>query len=55
MWASLVARVRSHFWETQRRNYADPLEIYEEHARIIRAFRSGNVETAVAALEDNIV
>jgi len=54
IWNSLVARVRSHFWETQRQNYADPLDIHEEHARIVRAFRSGNIETAASALEDNI-
>ncbi len=54
LWASLLARVRSHFWATQRRNYSEPLEIYEEHARIIDAFRSGDIETAVTALENNI-
>jgi DNA-binding GntR family transcriptional regulator len=54
IWTSLVARVRSHFWETQRRNYAKPLDIYEEHVRIVEAFRSGDVEAAVAILEENI-
>jgi DNA-binding GntR family transcriptional regulator len=54
IWSSLVARVRSHFWETQRQNYADPLEIYDEHVRIVEAFRRGNVEEAVSELEENI-
>ncbi len=54
IWASLVARVRSHFWETQRRDYLDPLEIHAEHMGILEAFRTGDVEQAVQSLEKNI-
>jgi len=54
IWMSLVARVRSHFWQTQRKNYTNPLEIYEEHAKIIESFRSSDVEEAVKALAENI-
>jgi DNA-binding GntR family transcriptional regulator len=54
IWSSLVARVRSHFWQTQCRDYFDPIEIYEEHARIVEIFRKGNIDEAVKALEDNI-
>jgi GntR family transcriptional regulator, rspAB operon transcriptional repressor len=54
IWITLIARIRSHFQETQEHDYAEPLEIYEEHARIIGIFRSGNLDDAVAALEDNI-
>ncbi len=54
IWMSLVARVRSHFWKTQRRDYADPVQIYEEHAGIVEGFRAGDVEAAVAILEKNI-
>jgi DNA-binding GntR family transcriptional regulator len=54
IWMALVARVRSHFWKTQRRDYADPLQIYEEHARIVEAIRGGDVEAAVRLLEENI-
>lgn len=54
IWTSLVGRVRSHFWETQRRNYASALDIYEEHVRIVEGFRSGDVEAAVAILEERI-
>ena len=54
LWMALVARVRSHFWKTQRRDYADPLEIYQEHVGIVESFRSGDVEAAVAMLEKNI-
>jgi DNA-binding GntR family transcriptional regulator len=53
IWASLVARVRSHFWETQR-NYPDPLDIYREHADLVETFRSGNLEKSVEELEQNI-
>ena len=54
IWAALVARVRSHFWQTQRRDYFDPIEIYEEHRKIVEVFRSGDVDAAVKALEENI-
>ncbi len=53
IWASLVARVRSHFWETQR-NYPDPLDIYHEHVELVEVFRGGDVEQAVRALKENI-
>ena len=54
LWGSIISRVRSHFWKTQRRNYANPLDIVTEHEQILAAFRSGDVEQAVAALEKNI-
>ena len=54
IWAGLVARVRSHFWQTQRRDYFDPIEIYDEHLRIVEVFRAGDVDAAVKALEGNI-
>ena len=53
IWASLVARVRSHFWETQR-NYSDPLDIYREHAELVETFRGGDLEQSVKELEQNI-
>jgi len=54
IWNSIVALVRHHFWDTQRENYSDPLEIYHEHVRIVKAFRSGDVEASVEALDQNI-
>lgn len=54
IWMSLVARVRSHFWKTQRRDYADPVRIYEEHVELVEVFRGGDVETAVSMLEKHI-
>jgi len=54
LWTSLVGRVRSHFWETQQQNYAGAMEIYEEHVQILEAFRGGDVEAAVAMLEERI-
>lgn len=54
IWLPLLARVRPHFWETQRRRYADPLEIHDEHARIVEVFRTRDIEASVQALEANI-
>jgi DNA-binding GntR family transcriptional regulator len=52
IWTSLVGRVHSHFRETHC-EYADALEIYDEHVRIVETFRGGDVETAVALLQEN--
>jgi DNA-binding GntR family transcriptional regulator len=54
LWTSLVGRVRSHFWETQQQNYAGAMEIYEEHVQLLVAFRGGDIEAAVAMLEEKI-
>jgi len=54
IWASLVARVRSHFWESHRRDYLDPLEIHAEHIEVLDAIRTGDVEQAVQVLEKHI-
>lgn len=54
IWALLVSRVRHHFWESQSRDYDEPLAIYQEHRRIIDVFREGDLDSAVAALTENI-
>ena len=54
IWNSLLSRVRSHFWETQRRDYEDPLEIYDEHAEIVRIFETKDFHASAKALEENI-
>jgi DNA-binding GntR family transcriptional regulator len=54
IWITLIARIRSHFQETHKSDYADPMDIHKEHARIIEIFRTENLEAAVAALEENI-
>jgi DNA-binding GntR family transcriptional regulator len=54
IWASIVFRVRHHFWETQHRNYADPIAIYDEHVAILNVFREGDLDSAVEALAKNI-
>jgi DNA-binding GntR family transcriptional regulator len=54
IWATLVARLRNYFRQNYTKYDHDPMELYEEHRRIVEAFRSGNKERAVKALEDNI-
>jgi DNA-binding GntR family transcriptional regulator len=53
-WTSLAGRVPSHFWETQRMKYGSAMEFYEEYAPIVEVFRGGDVESAVALLEERI-
>lgn len=54
IWNPLIARVRMHFCETQQRDYEDPMEIYEEHAEIIRIFETKDFNASAKALEDAI-
>jgi DNA-binding GntR family transcriptional regulator len=54
IWMSLIVRLRMHFWETQQRNYADTLEIYEEHVRLLTIFKSGDLPMSIQALHENI-
>ena len=53
IWASLVARMRSYFLETQQ-DYSNPMDIYREHVELVETFSRGNLEDAVHALEQNI-
>lgn len=55
IWTSLLGRIRAHFLDTQKRNYKDPYDIYEEHYRIVKIFESGELEASVIALGNNIV
>ncbi|MES2792086.1 MAG: GntR family transcriptional regulator [Planctomycetota bacterium] len=53
IWETLVGRIRSHFLRIQRR-CPNPLEIYEEHRDIVKAFRTGDARAAVGLLKDKI-
>lgn len=53
IWFTIVARVRHHFHKMHLQ-YVDPLEIHAEHAAIVSAFRTGDVDVAVEALARNI-
>jgi GntR family transcriptional regulator, rspAB operon transcriptional repressor len=53
IWLAIVARVRFHFLRSQR-EYAEPMDIRDEHASIVAAIRSGDAEAAVEALGANI-
>lgn len=54
IWLSLVARVRFHFWNTQRKRYKQPLDIYKEHAEMVEVFRQKNLKAALKALKEHI-
>ena len=53
IWTSIIARIRTHFRETQL-NYSDPMDIHAEHAAILEAFRASNRDAATKLLEENI-
>ena len=48
-----MGRIRSHFRRAQRR-CSNPMDIYEEHASLVRTFREGTVEEAVRVLKEKI-
>jgi DNA-binding GntR family transcriptional regulator len=54
IWMGLLGRVRSHFSNTQRKNYDAPIQIHAEHVEILEAFKSGDVERAVRVLAESI-
>lgn len=53
IWSAIVARVRSHFWNSHRR-YEDLMDIYREHKRIVDTFRRGDKQAAIDALAGSI-
>jgi DNA-binding GntR family transcriptional regulator len=53
IWSSIVARLRSYFWESHRQ-YDDLMDVYREHRMIVSLFRRGNVEQAVKALTESM-
>lgn len=53
MWTSIVARIRTHFRETQL-NYSNPMDVHAEHVAILEAFRAGNRDAATKLLDENI-
>lgn len=55
IWSTIVARVRSHFLGFQKTLFKNPMRIYTDHRDLIDAFRRGNLEIAVKALEAHIV
>ncbi len=54
IWATIVARLRSYFRQSYQKYESDPMELYEEHRRIVDLFRTGNKKKAVKALEQNV-
>ena len=53
IWSALVVRIRKHFRDSHLA-YDDPMRLYVEHAAIVAAFQTGDVDVAVRALEGNI-
>ena len=56
IWQAIVNRLRAHFWETVRQADADDdlMRLHRHHVELIDAFRSGNLKSAVRALEEHI-
>lgn len=53
IWQSIVARVRSQFWQ-ETIQYKDPMDIHTEHKALVDVFRKKDREAALAALEEHI-
>jgi|694.fasta_scaffold11786_4 DNA-binding GntR family transcriptional regulator len=54
VWVPLLSRVRRHFVQTQKTNYADAMAIHAEHAALLQVFRAGDLDAAVEALEKHV-
>lgn len=53
IWSALVGRLREYFRQGHM-SYPDPISIYEEHRAVLKAFRSGDLNCALAALRGNV-
>lgn len=53
VWMSIFVRVRHHFLDSQRK-YKDPMTIWRDHVKVVKAFRTGDVDAAAKALSGNI-
>lgn len=54
IWNSILSRIRTHFSQTHKRDYPDPMAIHEEHVRIVDVFRQGDLDASIEALGKNI-
>jgi DNA-binding GntR family transcriptional regulator len=54
IWQTILARIRRHFRYATSHFGADLLDIYEQHQRLVDAFRQGDREAAIKALEEHI-
>ncbi|RCS54096.1 GntR family transcriptional regulator [Bremerella cremea] len=53
IWEAMIYRIRSHFRRTQRR-CPDPMVIYDEHRAILDCIKSGDLQAALALLNEKI-
>lgn len=53
IWSALVGRLREYFRQGHMR-YPDPMSIYDEHREVLKVFRSGDLNRALAALRANM-
>lgn len=53
IWSTIVGRIRRHFLDRAGR-YAHPLDQHAEHVRLVAAFKTGNLDHAIRALEAHI-
>jgi DNA-binding GntR family transcriptional regulator len=54
IWMTIVARIRHHFWRTHLSRQHKPIDVYADHRALVEAFRAGNREAAIKALEEHI-
>jgi DNA-binding GntR family transcriptional regulator len=54
IWATIVARIRHHFWQVHLARRNRPIDVFADHLELMNAFRSGNKTAAVKALERHI-
>lgn len=53
IWTAILSQIRAHFHEAHQR-YQNLMDLYQEHAQILAAFRRGEPEKAIKVFEESI-
>jgi DNA-binding GntR family transcriptional regulator len=54
IWQTILGRLRNYFWQGVPERQNNLMSIHADHQKLMKAFRSGDKETAVRALEKHI-
>ncbi len=54
IWSTIVARIRSHFWQVHHLRRDAPIDVQADHRQLVLIFQSGDKKASVRALKAHI-